>query len=422
MNKLAKLPSKIADNNFALMVVSIIAAFIVWFIFTIFYNPVQTRSFKNVPINFDTSGTAVESLGMDVVNCNVESVSVVISGKSVDISSVYASDINISPSLSGITEAGTYEVPLVATSSSLLSGYEVVSISPEKVTVTFDEIITHTFDVTAEAVGCTAAGDLIVETPAMTEAATTTLNVSGAKSDIERIARVVARGQVNKELTETASFDADIILLDEAGKEIDSRFMNLGFRTANITVNISKMKTVPVKPVFNNAPSGLDFKYTLSEKNVTIIGKPEVVDSISSVELAPISCGEITDDNNVFELAPSLPGGVRLYDESQNKITVSVNTSSFKTTTVKVNKIEYVGLSSGINTKLKSAQSVTVMGSKSDISAIKASDITLVVDMSGKTASDGTVSVNATPKINDRLTSVWVVTLNKTYTVTVTLS
>ena len=129
----------------------------------------------------------------------------------------------------------------------MLSGYEVISISPEKVTVTFDEIVTQTFSVTAEAVGCTASGDLIVETPAMTEAATTTLNVSGAKSDVERIASVVARREVNKELTETTSFDADIILLDKNGKEIDSKFMNLGFKTANITVNISKMKTVPVK-------------------------------------------------------------------------------------------------------------------------------------------------------------------------------
>ena len=422
MKKLTKLPSKIADNNFALMAVSIIAAFIVWFILSIFYNPVQTRSFKKVPINFDTTGTAVESIGMDVVNSNIDSVSVVISGKSVDISSVYASDINISPSLSGITEAGTYEVPLVATSSSLLSGYEVISISPEKVTVTFDEIVTQTFSVTAEAVGCTASGDLIVETPAMTEAATTTLNVSGAKSDVERIASVVARREVNKELTETTSFDADIILLDKNGKEIDSKFMNLGFKTANITVNISKMKTVPVKPVFEGKPSGVDFKYTLSEKNITIIGKPEVVDSISSVELEPINCGEITVENNEFETSPVLPGGVRLYDESQSAVTVNINTSSFKSATLKVNKIDYVGLGSGINTKLKSAQSVTVIGSKADIAAIKATDITLVVDMSGKTASDGTVSVNATPKINDKFTTVWVVTLNKTYSVTVTLS
>ena len=421
MKKLTKIPSYIMNNNKALMIFSLVLAFVIWFAFTMTYNPVSTTTIKNVPINFDTSNTAVDSLGLSVVDADIDSVSVTISGQTVVISSITAADIVVTPSLSSVTEAGTYEVKLIATPSKLLTDFEIVSVSPKKVKVSFDEVITKTFDVVAEAEGCTASDGLVAELPVMTEAATKVINVSGAKKDVERIESVVARAKVNKELSETASFDADIILLDKKGKEIDSSNMTLGFREANITVAVSMIKTLPVEVVFGSKPSGLDFNYTLSDSDITVIGKPDIVESMTKVTLEPIECGLITANNNVFEKAVSLPAGVRVYDNNQSVVTVTVKSDSFSTKTLKVSNVTFVGLKSGLKTKVQSVQSIIVMGAKRDISKITAKDITLTVDVSGLDAVSGK-QLPATVKLADTFTQSWVVTLDKDYLVTFTLS
>lgn len=421
MKKLTKIPSYIVNNNKALMIFSLVLAFIAWFVLTMFYNPVSTTTIKNVPIRFDTSDTAVDNLGLDIVDYDIDSVSVVISGQTVVISSISPSDIIVTPSLSAVTEAGTYELPLIASSSKLLSDYEIVSVSPSKVKVSFDEVITKTFEVTAEAVECTAVDGLVAEVPVMTEPATKMLNVSGAKSDVERIASVVARTEVNDELSETKTFDADIVLLDADGKEIDSSNMTLGFRTANITVSVSMIKTLPVKAVFAGIPSDLNFDYTLSETKITVIGKPEVVDAMTSVSLEAIDCGLITTDNNVFERQVSLPSGVRVYDTSQSSVTVTVKTDGYYTKTLKVTNVNFTGLKTGLTSKVQSVQSVTVMGTKSEINKLTADDITLTVDVSGLEAVAGK-QLSAAVTVSESFTHVWVVTLNKDYLVTFTLS
>ncbi len=421
MKKLTKIPSYIVNNNKALMIFSLVLAFIVWFVFTMTFNPVSKTTIKNVPIRFDTSDTAVDSLGLDIVDYDIDSVSVTISGQTVVLSSVSASDIVVTPSLSSVTEAGTYEVPLIASSSKLLSDYEIVSVSPSKVKVSFDEVITKTFDVTAEAVGCSATGELVAELPVMTEAATRVLNVSGAKSDVDRISSVVARAEVNKKLDKTETFDSKIILLDKDGKEIDSSNMTLGFRSASITVSISKIKTLPVKVVFTNQPSGLNFNYTLSENKITVIGKPDIVSAMNEVTLEPIDCGQLTASNNEFKKSLALPGGVRVYDNSQSSITVTVKTDAFISRTIKVSNVNFTGLKAGLKAKVLNVQSVTIMGAKSEINKITANDITLSIDVSGLDAVSGQQSP-ATVTVSDKYKQVWVVTLDKNYLVTFTLS
>ena len=421
MNKLRKFPSFLINNNKALMVLSLIIAFIVWYILTALYNPISTTAIKNVPIHFDVSDTAVDSLGLDAVEYDVDSVTVTISGKTVVISGVTASDLYVTPSLSSVTEAGTYELPLMVKSNQLLSDYEIVSVSPSKVKVTFDQVVTKTFDVTAEAIGCTAAGDLVAELPVMTESSTKVLNVRGPKSDVERIASVVARAEVNAELAETQSFDADILLLDSEGNTIDTSRMQLGFKTANITVNISTIATLPVKAVFLNQPADLKLAYELSEKEITVIGKPDVVKEMTEVTLEAIDFGMITGDNNVFERGCTLPNGVRVYDTAQSNVTVTVNTDSYITKTVKITSVTFSGIGEGLKASLTNATSVTVMGTRSEVNAITASDILVSVDVTGLTAGSGK-QMNATVTLSDNRTHSWVVTYNKNYLVTFTLS
>ena len=421
MNKLRRFPSFLINNNKALMVLSLVIAFVVWYILTALYNPISTTAITNVPVRFDVSDTAVASLGLDVVEYDADSVTVTVSGKTVVVSSVTASDLLVTPSLSSVTQAGTYDLTLNVSSNKMLSDYEIVSVSPSKVTVTFDQVVTKSFDVTAEAVGCTAVDDLIAELPVMTESSTKVLSVRGPKTEVDRIHSVVARAEVNAQLEETASFDADIILLDSDGKTIDASRMQLGFNTANITVNVSTIRTLPVRAVFNGEPADLKLAYSLSEQEITVIGKPDVVKGMTEVTLEPIDCGQITPDHHTFERGCALPSGVRVYDNAQSSVTVTVDTSSYITKTIKISNVTFTGLANGLKATLQSVQSVTVMGTRSEINAMTASDVIVTVDVTGLTAESGKQK-NAEVTLSDKRTHSWVVTYDKSYQVTFTLS
>ncbi|MBP5617793.1 MAG: hypothetical protein J6X61_01405, partial [Clostridia bacterium] len=269
---------------------------------------------------------------------------------------------------------------------------------------------------------CTAIDDLVAELPVLTESSTKVLSVSGPKTEVDRIRSVVARAEVNQQLEKTTSFDADILLLDSEGNTIDASRMQLGFKSAEIMVNVSMIRTLPVRAVFNGKPADLDLSYSLSEQEIAVIGTPDVVKAMTEVDLEPIECGHITSDHNVFERSASLPSGVRLYDNNAaSTVTVTVDTGSYITKTIKINTVTFTGLASGMKATLQNAQSVTVMGTRSEVNAMTASDVIVTVDVTGKSAGSGQQE-NAEVTLAEKRTHSWVVTYNKSYQVTFTLS
>lgn len=421
MSKFSKIPSKILGSKRGLMIISLILSFIVWYAFTLNYNPISTRTLKSVPISFDTSDTAISKLGLDIVSHNIDSVDVVISGKTATVYNVKESDLVITPSLSSVNEAGTYELTLSCTKSNILSDFDVVSISPSKVKVTVDSIVTRTFNVTPSAIGATAVDGLVCESPTITDSQHKTISITGSKSKIDKIATVSATANINKQLSKTSEFEAGIILLDKNGKKIDSSDLDLGFDSAKITVSISKIKEVKINAVFENAPAKPSFGFTLSTDTVEVIGDPEIIDSLTSVDLLPIDYRQITKKNSSFDCGLDLPTGVRVYDELSS-VNVKFDTNGMVLKTLKVSALNSTNLTSALSSvRLNSPVTVTVCGTKAQVGKISAENITLNVDLQSYSVS-GDYTVTATVSIAPEFDSVWAVVSDKDYNAYVTIS
>lgn len=419
MNKFAKSISGIFKTNRFLILVSLVLSFFIWYSLTIYYNPVSTRTIKEVPIMFDTSETAISGMGLEIVSQNIDSVEVVVTGKTANVQRVTASDITITPSMSSITAAGEYEVPLNY-SKSMLSDFDIVSIKPSTVTLSVDAVTSRDFAVTAVANGATATQGLICESPTITDTAYRTLTVSGARSVIERVSTVIARADVNAEISATTEYDADIILLDSDGNEIDKSGLTLSFEKATITVSISKIKMVNLNLVLENAPLEPPLKYTMSAATVSVIGAPKVVDDIERIDLMPINYGDITPDNEVFECQLNLPAGVRIHDGAET-VTVTFNTSGIRSDVLKVQNINCSGFDDRLGSvKLNSPISVTVYGLRADITKLSSDDLVLNLSLDGYDSA-GAYTVPATVTVNGEYKSVWVSTYNKEYSAYITI-
>ena len=100
MNKVASFFSRLFGNRKFLLVVSLLLSFLIWYSFKQYYNPVSTRTIKNVPISFSVSNTSIASNNLEIITHNIDSVDVVVTGKTANIMRLSASDISVAPSLS----------------------------------------------------------------------------------------------------------------------------------------------------------------------------------------------------------------------------------------------------------------------------------------------------------------------------------
>lgn len=385
---------------------SVLVAIVFWMVVTLSQNPQRDVTISGLPVSIVTTNTVVEELGLDVIG-NIDSkVSVVVSGPTYIVSSLTASDLSVTANLSDVNAAGTYEIPLIANKTGTKTGYNVLSVVPEKISLTFDYINETEFTVEAVANGAAAVEGLIADTPVVTNSEDSLITVRGPRSYIERIAAIHAVADVNAVLSQTTSYDAKIVAVDENGTVMEDMFFTFSTDTVKISVPIYKQKTVKLVPTFTNIPSGFvsnPIAYTLSETEVDVKGTPETIDTLTEIKLAPINFYEISNNKNSFDVALSLPNGIKVIDNIE-AITVKINTDGYIQRTFDITDCRAVNLEKGVKVgKISSIKNVKMFGPASVLRKLSASNLYAEVDLSGKSAGQYTIAVTVKSTVSDKI-------------------
>ncbi len=372
---------------------SLFMAFAIWLTITIDQKPTIGRTFADATVSINLENTYVAENKMSIIgDISEQKFTVVVRGPSYAVSGLTTSDISLYASAAEVDAPGDYNLKVMSIKNS--EEYEVLSINPPTVKVKFDYIETKEFTVTAVAEGATAAEGLIAEAGVVGGTEKDTITISGPRTVVNKIDTVTAQAKVNKTLSASETFEADIVLYDEKGKVIEPKNLTLSANKVNVTVPISKKKNVAVKVEFSNLPSGFS-KDSLSVKvdhpNVTLIGTPETIDKITEVSLLPIDITTLSSTSNSFEVLPKLPEGVRLLDAIDN-FNVDINVSGYAEKTLTVSKLKYVGVASGLEAGNGVAiKNVKIFGPRSVINRINSSNVYAELDLNDKKAGAHTV-------------------------------
>ena len=399
---------------------SIVAAFIIWLILSLYQTPEREQTFTDVPLTINTKGTVVEELGMGIINDVSDiKISVTVYGPNYVVSSLDSQDLTVTASLSDVTAPGTYVLSLNPVKTNKRGDYTFVNISPSSITAKFDYIDTQEFDVVPQAEGVSAVSNLIAEAPVLSSTDDAKITIKGPRTEMKKIASVVAYKEVNKVLESTTSFDADIKLFDEEGNELDKKPFDIEKETVKISVPISKKATFNLVPTFTNAPSD-DAKNNLSIKldvdTITVIGPPNTIDSMQNVELSPIDYTQISKSNGTFTLAPVFPDGVKSLDNIE-QVVAQINTSALSEKTFNISNIEFINKADSITTaSATNIKNVKICGPSRVVRNLTEDDFKAVVDLKGKATGEYTMNVTITCHSNP---VVWQV---GKYTVSVTLN
>lgn len=395
---------KMLSNRRINMVISLVLAFVLWLLIMINENPIIQRSFADMTVNVNLENTMVAENGMSIIgDISDQKFTVIARGPTYLVSSLKNEDFNVYASAASVDAPGEYNLEVVATPNASKSGLEILSITPSTLKISFDYIDTKEFTVTALAEGVTAEKGLIAENAVVSGAESDTITITGPRSVINQIASVVAFTKVDKTLSASETFDADIKLYDENQKELALDNLTLSETAVKVTVPISKKKTVPVEVVFSNLPQGFDaesLSYTINYKTVTVIGTPETVDKTEKVQLSAIDISQITKSTNSFDVSAKLPDGVRLLDNIEH-FTVEFNLSNYIQKTVNVSKFEFENLDNGFTAQGTKINNIKVFGPRRAIYNLKASNVYAVMNLANKKQGEHTVPVLISFKDND---------------------
>ncbi len=403
---------------------SIVMSFVIWLTISIEKNDIRQQTFTDISASISIENTAAADMGLGIISdVSAQKFSVTVSGPDNIVSSLKSDDFSLSASVIDVNAAGTYTLEVLGTSNSSKSGYTFTSISPSTIDVTFDYIDTKEFTLQSKILGVSASEGLVAEAPIVSNAEQNIITIKGPRTIVDKIATVVALAEVNETLSTSQTYDADIVLYDDAenviykfsfdgtiydgdGNKLETTNLNLSFNSVKITQPISKKATVVCKPVFNNLPSGIsedDIKYKLDYSKVTIIGTPDVVDKIESISLSAIDFTKVSTTSHEFEVSATLPDGVKIL-ENIEFFTVDINVSNYAETTLDIKNIRCIGIDSSLTAKTDtSIKKVKICGPKEVINVLKASDLYAVVDLTNKGVGDYTVDATIKSDIYDNI-------------------
>ena len=129
---------KLFENSQFNVVLSIIIAVLAWLIVSMYVKPETEGTVSNIPVQLDYSAQTLQAMGLDVVTeGDAPTASVRVTGDRAVLGGLSAEDITVYPRLSNVTEAGQYDLELVAVKNDSSATYTIKSVQPAKITVRF---------------------------------------------------------------------------------------------------------------------------------------------------------------------------------------------------------------------------------------------------------------------------------------------
>ena len=376
---------------------SIFLSFVLWMSISVGQKDIIERSFSDISVTVNMENTFASENKMSIIgDISEQKFTVMVMGKNNVVAALTAGEIGLYASAAAVDSPGEYNLEVLASNASGMGDYDIVSISPKTIKVSFDYVETREFTITAVADGATASEGLIAEAAVVSGIENNTITITGPRTVINSIATVTAKAKVNKTLSESKSFDANVVLLNERNKEISTENLQLSTDKVKIMVPISKKKTVPVKVDFTNTPKGFDkssIKSSVDHSEITIIGTPETVDKITEVTLSPIDVTTLGAETATFDVSPKLPEGVRMFDTINNFV-VTVELDNYREKTINITNVKTTGVASGLSANASGIKNVRICAPSNVINSINDKNIYAIIDLTDKKAGEHAVNVS----------------------------
>ena len=370
------------SNDFTLFIISIVLAFVIWFVINANSQTESNVTISNIPITIELSQDAIED-GMQVFDGADTTASVEVSGNRITVGSLSASDIQVVALQSNsIIAPGSHTLELSAKKVGVKTNYNFASnVSPSTVTVYVDKLKEKNFDIVDHIVYKVEEGYY-----ANTSLSESTVKLSGPETEISAIDSVVVQGTLEGKTNATTTNEFELVYLDKDGNELDIKMSQSDIGTVDVSVTPIPTTEINLELDVVDAPAKYP-KVKLSPSTIKIAAEQSVIDSIEDgvVNIGTLDFSTLLNKKNIIEYDITLPIGCKnLSDTTVAK--ASIDLSDYKQTNVDITgfRSENVNLSQYNVVYNNSSMNIVVCGEEELISEITSANIIAKVDFTGK--------------------------------------
>ena len=366
-------------NNSKIKIISLLSAMVLWMYVMAIVDPEETKLFENIPVTI-TNKNELNERDLVIYPEQELTTNIYVTGKLSNLKKVTKDDINVYGQINNPLE-GNNEIYLkVSTSQRVNYDFK----NPVMI-VTLEKIISEDKSIKVDITG---SGKNNVDN-IMLQDNIDKVSVSGPRSLVNKVKRVVGTVKVNGELND---FSQSIKLepVDANGKVVEG--IELEKDSVNVNITLLTQKTVPITlKLSDNSESGVN--YTMSQNTVTIKGKKDIVDSINDIETQPVKLSEISPGTSK-DIYLQVPSGITIetkyitIKKNSEENAVEVYTYTAKDIEIR-NNIENIDKS---KIKIPNSINVSIEHLQSE-GSINKDDIKLYIDLNEVSLEDNTCKI-----------------------------
>lgn len=386
IKKISEFLTELFRRDISLKIISIVLAVGVWAAVSITEYPIIETTFYNIPMTLSMEGTYAQANQLDAVNAPSQTVTVTISGERGQIGNIKAEDMTAWLDMSTVMLPREYNLP-VRISCAADSEYEIKSIEPSSVRVTFDKIISKEFDVTPLVENASIAAGYMSGDPIVTPS---TVTVTGPQNTVNSITDVRVRVSPNRVLDSSYDFTSDQLVLYNRNSVIaDTGQLSFNKTSFSVQIPVFVRKTLPLEVDIINAPENFDLDYfreqlTYSIDELTIAAPNDKINERESLSIGTINMREV-DKGSRFEFSTEkfLPEGYENLTQIDT-ITVTCPAEGISTKPIVImgKDIQFVNRPPQFDfTPVVSGLTVSLVGDEKQIAEISSADITAQIDL-----------------------------------------
>lgn len=402
------------NSKTTVLIVSFVLAIMLWFVISISIYPTTPKTFSNIALEIDITGTSAEQNELSVIKQSVKNVTVTVKGDRSRIGSLKSEDLIATAAIENVTSPCEKSFKIDVRSNDPNIEFEVTEIKPKNVTVMFDRIDTQEFELSVNAPNVTAAEGLYMDqsefsvTPSKVE-------ISGPSTILDSIDKAQIYVDTKQEINSAYTFHSkDVVLFDKNEAKINPDNLTINSKDFMVEIPVYMQKELGLTYDLRYAPANFDINSLNFEFNVdtiTLASPNTDLENISTWSIGSIPLYDLDwDFNKSFYL--EIPANYKNLS-NVSTVTAKLNTEGLGKKTVTVNDISILNEPSDYDCTVNTyGLTFDIIGPEEDLEEITEKDIIVTVDLLKYTVQSNVFTADVTISFPN-YDKVWAVGLQK---------
>ncbi len=393
---------KMLTNNLGLKLISVIAAIMLWLIVMNIDDPYTYRDFSPIQVTMLNEDVVTDQGKVYKIEDGSDVISIRVTGKKSVLEELNIEDFIATADMQKSIKYNDLVGIEVSCSNKNVRSAD-ISLSRENVVISVEDASSEQFNVVVKQNGKVADGYLIGT--ALPEQSL--IQISGPASVIAKIKRVeveIKTTGVNSDRT----IHGKLNVLDSNGEAVDTTYLEYTGKNdgMDVTITMLRTKTVPLTVGHSGTPAdGYSFgSISYKPETIQIAGTSGVISKITAIAIPDdvVNIDDISENQQLtIDITDYLPDGIRLVDDADASVAVSIEIEKKqgKTVSIPVSEIDLQNVPSGMEVDFGDISEVEfiVMATSEELADLDTDAITVSLDVDDHTkAGSYTGTLNVT--------------------------